>query len=314
LSSPNPRIFLGIQDFDDAGAYELANGSLLVQSVDVIASLPVRPYDFGAICAAHCLSDLYAKGVVPQTALSVLFYSFTPYCPDQLDAIFSGLLDKLNEADVALIGGHTIDEESLFCGLAVSGVASRDGIIRKTGAQPGDLLLLTKPIGTGIVSLATRHGMLGEFPPSIIKRMTTLSSSILKLVGKNCVHASTDVTGAGLAGSLFELAIQNSVEIAVNAEDVPCYEQALTYAATMEEDGALLNRSYVEGRVRFVTNASKSFENLFYDPQTSGGLLLAVAPTALGQVIDSLNAEGTTKEKLIIGEVIRTGEPKISVT
>jgi len=143
--------------------------------------------------------------------------------------------------------------------------------------------------------------------------MATLNSSILKFIDKDYVHASTDVSGAGLAGSLFELAIQNSVEIVVNAKDVPCYEQALAYATSMEEDGALFNRTYVEGRVQFETGASKSYENLFYDPQTSGGLLLAVAPTALNQVIDKLNSGGAMVERLVIGEILRKGSPKVLV-
>jgi selenide, water dikinase len=313
MSSSNSRIFLGIQDFDDVGAYELREGSLLVQSVDIIASLPVRPYDFGAICAAHCLSDLYAKGVAPQTALSILFHSLTPYHPDLIDGVFSGLLDKLNEASVALIGGHTINEQSLFCGLAVSGVVEKGKIIKKSGAQIGDVLLVTKPIGTGIISLATRGKLLGEFPHQVVKYMATLNNSLLEFTDTEYIHAATDISGAGLAGSLYELAIQNSVEIIVNAKDVPCYEHALAYAISAEEDGALFNRDYVEGFIGFEKNVSKDLQNLLFDPQTSGGLLLAVAPSRVNQVVDRLNVGGLMSEKLIVGQILKEGTPRVMV-
>ena len=143
--------------------------------------------------------------------------------------------------------------------------------------------------------------------------MTTLNNSILKLSDKSYIHASTDISGAGLAGSLYELATQNSVEIIVNAKDVPYYEQALTYAMSMEEDGALFNRNYVGSLVRFDESVSKGYENLFYDPQTSGGLLLAVAPSELNHLADKLHADGVMAEKLVIGQVLDEGSPRVLV-
>lgn len=308
----HPNVFLGTQDFDDVGAYFISDNKLLVQSVDVIASLPMEPYDFGAICAAHCMSDLYSRGVTPVTALNILFHTISPYHPEQINAILSGIAEKLNEASTALIGGHTINEKSLYCGLIVSGIITKRDIVPMRGAEVGDNLILTKPLGTGVISLATRNKVLELFPKEVVSIMSVLNGFLLNLKDKNQVHSSTDVTGAGLAGSLYNMAIKNSVEMEVLEAEIPFYKDAWENALN-EEDGAIFNRDYTGDIIVFNVHVENKTRNLIFDPQTSGGLLLAVSPARTHQIIEEIVSYNTLLEPKVIGKITAQGAPRIII-
>jgi selenide,water dikinase len=308
----HPKIFLGTLDFDDVGAYFIDNDQLLVQSVDVIASIPVSPYDFGAICAAHCLSDLYSKSVTPITALNILFHSASPYYPEQINGILSGLAEKLLEANTALIGGHTINEKLLYCGLIISGIIHKKDIVLMKGAKEGDDLVLTKPLGTGIISLVVRNKILEKFPQKAISTMSALNNVLLNLKDKHLVHSSTDVTGAGLAGSLYNIAVKNSVQIEVQAAEIPFYEEAWVNALN-EENGALFNQDYAGELINIDNGISKEIRNLLFDPQTSGGLLLALPPHNTNQILDEIYYHNRSIEPKVIGKITRHGTPEIII-
>lgn len=310
--STHPDIILGMSDMDDVGALSIGFDQVLIQSVDVIAPIPVSPYDFGAICAAHCLSDLYAKGVTPLTALNILFHSVSPYKPVQMNQILTGMMDKLREASVVLLGGHTINDNNLYCGLAVSGIARNKEIIFTKGAQVGDNLILTKPLGTGVVSLTVRNRTLEVFPLPIIEGMKTLNIALTKMKDKHLIHSCTDVTGAGLAGSLYNIASRASVEIEINAAKIPCYKEAWDNSAN-EEDGALFNRDYTRGIISFDHSVKKETRNLLFDPQTSGGLLMSVSPENTSQILGDVFSNNNSIEPVIIGKITSSKEPSIRI-
>lgn len=312
LASTHPNVILGMSDLDDVGAWSIGVDQVLVQSVDVIAPIPVDPYDFGAICASHCLSDLYAKGVTPLTALNILFHSVSPYKPLQINQILSGIVDKLREANVVLLGGHTINDNNLYCGLAVSGIARDKEIIFAKGAQAGDNLILTKPLGTGVVSLSVRNHILETFPKSIIEGMKTLNISPIKLKNKCLIHSCTDVTGAGLAGSLYNIASKDSVEIEINAPQISHYKEAWDNSIN-EEDGALFNRDYTKGVISFDHSVKKEVRNLLFDPQTSGGLLMSVSPENTSQILDEVFSHNNSIEPMVIGKITGSKEPSVRI-
>ena len=308
----HPNLFLGTSDFDDVGAYLISENQLLVQSVDMIASLPLSPYEFGTICSAHCLSDIYAKGAIPLTALNILFHSASPYYPEQIDNILSGITDKLNEAKTTLVGGHTINEKVLYCGLMVSGVINKEDIVLIKGTKVGDNLILTKPLGTGILSMAVRNKTVEQFPQKAVSSMAILNDLLLNLKNKSMVHSCTDVTGSGLAGSLYNLAIKNSVKIEILESEIPFYEEAWVNAIN-EDDGSLFNRDYVRGLVTFGNHVKKEIRNLVFDPQTSGGLLLSVSPQNTSQIMDEIFSHNTSIEPKIIGQITGDETPEIQI-
>jgi selenide, water dikinase len=273
--SADPSLLVGLAPFDDAAVYRVGPDTALVSTTDFFPPLVDDPADFGAIAAANACSDVFAMGGRVILALNIAaFPERMP--PEVIAAIFSAAADVVAQAGGVIAGGHTIRSEEPIFGLAVQGLVHPDRVWAKSGARPGDVLVLSKPIGTGIV-LA---GGSGEAKATAIGRMRTLNraaAEALSALPGDGPHAVTDVTGFGLLGHGWEMAERSAAEIAFDAARLPLYPGALAAAeAGVRTGGDARNRAHLEGRV--VSSAPPAVEALAYDPQTSGGLLAAVDP------------------------------------
>jgi selenide,water dikinase len=286
LSVPNdPRVLIDYRTSDDAGVYVLDNERALVQTVDFFTPTVDDPFAFGQIAAANALSDVYAMGGRPLTALAVAGF---PKDGDReiLAAIFKGGLSTLQEAGVALLGGHTVQDTEIKFGYAVTGEVAPSRVWANAGAKPGDVIILTKPIGTGVASTALKFGRAPEqLVADVIQSMTTLNrdaSEALRTLDANAVHACTDITGFGLLGHASEVAAASHCTLEIDAGSVPLFRGALELATGNVSGGGRTNRQHFGSGVRIDPKLRDDVVELFYDPQTSGGLLVALDPvTAL---------------------------------
>jgi selenide, water dikinase len=299
--SADPSLLVGLAPFDDAAVYRVGPDTALVSTTDFFPPLVDDPADFGAIAAANACSDVFAMGGRVILALNIAaFPERMP--PEVIAAIFSAAADVVAQAGGVIAGGHTIRSEEPIFGLAVQGLVHPDRVWAKSGARPGDVLVLSKPIGTGIV-LA---GGSGEAKATAIGRMRTLNraaAEALSALPGDGPHAVTDVTGFGLLGHGWEMAERSAAEIAFDAARLPLYPGALAAAeAGVRTGGDARNRAHLEGRV--VSSAPPAVEALAYDPQTSGGLLAAVDPADA----EALTAAGFVQ----IGQVL-AGAPAVTL-
>ncbi len=277
----NPQVLVGLAESDDAAVYQLNSELALVQTVDFFPPIVDDPYTYGAIAAANALSDVYAMGGRPVIALAIAAF------PDDLDqavtaAILQGGIDKAAEAGAVVVGGHTVTDREPKYGLCVTGLVDPRRIIAKAGAQPGDRLLLSKPLGTGLITTAVkRNAVAAEDLAAVTASMLTLNRHIAELMGLVEVHAATDVTGYGLLGHAAEIARQSKVGLRINAAAVPALPGALRYAeAGMVPGGLRRNLDFAAAFTTFAPTVSPSQQLLLADPQTSGGLLIAASPAA----------------------------------
>lgn len=272
------NLLIGIDGVDDAGVYRLDDNTALVQTVDFFPPIVDDPFVFGQVAAANALSDVYAMGGKPLTALNILCF------PAKMDITVAGQIlrggaDKISEAGAVIVGGHSIKDNEIKYGLAVTGLIHPDKIMTNSKAQPGDILILTKPIGTGIVSTAVKQNKVGrDETEAIIKSMTGLNKTASEVLEKYGAHAVTDVTGFGLAGHAFEMASASKVSLEIDFEAVPLLPGTIKFA----EGGALTggggaNRKYLEKNVAFASHHSPVVYDIIYDAQTSGGLLVALS-------------------------------------
>jgi selenide,water dikinase len=270
LSSDN--VLVGFDTSDDAGVYRLSDTLALVQTVDFFTPIVDDPYTFGAVAAANALSDVYAMGGTPLTSLSVLAWPDSGEL-DDLEAILKGGADKMIEAGCVVMGGHSIRDEEVKFGYAVTGTVHPDRVWANRGARPGDSLFLTKPIGTGVISTALKKGIAQEAD------VTGAVESMLRLNGPVTgmeVHGCTDVTGFGLMGHAREMALASNVTLEIESAAVPLLDGALAYAAAGAIPGGLNNnRSFAESCVVELRPIDPALTALLYDPQTSGGLLIS---------------------------------------
>lgn len=287
----DPSLLVGLAPFDDAAVYRLSDDVALVSTTDFFPPLVDDPSDFGAIAAANACSDVFAMG--GRVVLALNISAFPERMPvEAIGAILSAAAQVVTEAGGTIAGGHTIRSEEPIFGLAVQGVVHPDRILTKGGAQPGDALVLSKPIGTGIV-LAGAGPADKAAAIAVMRTLNRAASEALVALG-GAVHAATDVTGFGLLGHGWEMAERSDAALCFRAAAVPLYAGALAAAeAGVRTGGDARNRQHLEGRV--TSTASDALEALAYDPQTSGGLLAAVDPAA----VDELEAAGF----VAIGEV-----------
>jgi selenide, water dikinase len=279
----SPNLLIGPADSDDAAIYKIDESTALVQTVDFFPPIVDDAYTFGAIAAANALSDVYAMGGRPITALSIAAF------PDDLDpaimvAILQGGADKVAEAGAVLVGGHTVTDREPKYGLSVTGLAHPAKITTKAGARPGDRLLLTKPIGTGIVTSAAKWDKVdpGDLAATI-SSMLLLNRRAAELAAQVEVHAATDITGFGLLGHAAEIARSSGVAMRFRSRDLPLLPGAIAYARTGICPGGLdRNRHFLEsnGYLRYADGVEEAYRLLFNDPQTSGGLLISLSPAA----------------------------------
>jgi selenide,water dikinase len=279
----HPSLLVGLDISDDAAVYQLDDKTALVQTVDFFPPIVDDPYTFGAIAAANALSDVYAMGGRPILALAVA--AFPDDLPkDMLQAILQGGADKVAEAGAVVAGGHTVMDKEPKYGLCVTGLIDPAKVTAKANAQPGDILLLTKPLGTGIVTTAIKRGVGDEAHlDAAVASMLQLNKVAAELAQTVEVHGATDITGFGLLGHGAELARNSDVGLRITAATLPALPGALEYARDGVVPGGLArNQSYVEqdGYVRYQNEIDAGHQALLFDPQTSGGLLIALPPAA----------------------------------
>lgn len=270
-------MIVGIEGFEDAGVYKVTDEIALVQTVDFFTPVVDDPYWFGQIAAANALSDIYAMGAVPKTALNLVCFSPKKYDISILKEIIRGGADKIREAGVSLLGGHSVEDEEIKYGLSITGLVHPDRVLLNEGARPGDILILTKPLGTGIMNTAIKGNLLdGAAVESLAKVMATLNRKAAEAMLLSGAHACTDVTGFGLAGHLKEM-IKESLGVEIHAGQLPYFPEAVEFASSGFVPGGLYrNRDFYKEHV--LTSRSDFFFDIIFDPQTSGGLMIAVDP------------------------------------
>jgi selenide, water dikinase len=290
------RVLVDYRTADDAGVYRWPGGPALVQTVDFFTPIVDDPYTFGQIAAANALSDVYAMGGTPRTALAIAALpSKDGPAPDVVRTIFRGGSDTLKEAGVALLGGHTVTDPEIKFGYAVTGEVDPDRILTNAGARPGDELILTKPLGSGIIVRAQKFGRASaeELAAAVagMVRLNRLPIEIAKNLQPGVIHACTDVTGFGLAGHASEVAAASGVTLALDALALPALPGALALAAQNLPCGGRANQRHFDSLSFDQTIPYERFL-LCLDPQTSGGLLIAIAPEAANAFLDELAAAG----------------------
>ncbi len=273
----NEKVLVGFDTADDAGVYKLSAECALIQTVDFFTPIVDDPYTYGAIAAANSLSDVYAMGGRPICALSIVAF---PGDGDTeiLAEILTGGAEKLREADCVLVGGHSINDAEMKFGYAITGAVHPSKVLRNAGARPGDLLVLTKPVGTGVISTALKRGIAAAaHVEASIRNMLELNRAAGEAMGGVVVHGCTDVTGFGLVGHAREVALASGVTLEIDSRQVPLLDGALEYAEAGALPGGLKNnRSFAACDVEFAGELSEPLVNLLHDPQTSGGLLMSL--------------------------------------
>ncbi|MBN1478858.1 selenide, water dikinase SelD [candidate division KSB1 bacterium] len=275
----DPRLLVGFNTADDAGIVKINDELALVQTVDFFTPIVDDPYMYGQIAAANSLSDVYAMGGTPLSALNVVGFPKNLFPIEVLAEILAGGQDKAREADTLIVGGHTIGDDELKYGLAVTGTIHPEKIITNSGAQPGDMLLLTKPIGTGTITTALKNGQVyAAVVDRVSKIMATLNKAAAELCQQVGVHAMTDITGFGLLGHALEMAHASHAGFHFYFEDIPILPEALTTTAIgAVPGGTKANHLYTAPNIDYAATLTLDQQWLLNDPQTSGGLLIAVA-------------------------------------
>ena len=309
----DPRVLVSSDTCDDAGVYRLTPRLALVQSVDVFTPVVDDAYAFGEIAAANSVSDIYAMGGRPLTALSIVAFPIETLSPRIMNRMLQGGIDKLREAGVALLGGHSIKDREIKFGFAVTGVVDPRRMTVNSQARPGDVLILTKPIGTGTLSFARQIGR----APADGLAAAELSMRALNRAAAACMAAArvttaTDITGFGLAGHLGEIAAQSGVAIEVFGASIPVFPGVLDLIRSGVVSGAVeRNREYASAFVRPVRGVPEELETLLYDPQTSGGLLIAVRRSRTAALLSALYRAGVASAA-VVGRVVRkSSRPRI---
>jgi selenide, water dikinase len=304
------RVLVGTED--DAGVYKLTDDLAIVQTVDFFTPIVDDPYDFGAIAAANALSDIYAMGAKPLTALNLV--AFPKDGPlDVLSLIVRGGADKAMEAGVSIIGGHSIDDREPKYGMAVTGTVHPEKMVLKGGAKSGDRLVLTKPLGTGIISTAIKAGRAPEEMIEIATRnMKTLNKNAADAMVEAGCRGATDITGFGLLGHLHEMLHTSGVSARLNLSAVPLIPGVRELAKFSVPGGTRANLRYVSDKIVWAKGITEDEKLMLADAQTSGGLLIAVPRDKLDALLNGLAARGVlTKE--VIGEVTEGDAGKIFV-
>ena len=310
----DPNVLVGVPAGDDAGIYDLGDGKALVQTVDVFTPSVDDPYTFGQVAAANSVSDIYAMGGTPMTAVSVLGFPVRKIPDRAMNEILSGGIDKMNEAATAIIGGHSINDSEIKAGFAVTGMIDKGKIVTNAGAKKGDVLILTKPLGTGIVAFASQIGRAdADSVKTSTCSMTTLNKTASQLMVKFGAHACTDVTGFSLCGHLSEMALSSSVDVEVIWDKIPLFPGVLEYAAAGILPGAIeRNKESCSKRIVPVESLPQEMVDICYDAQTSGGLLIAIDQKDADAFLKALRNEGVTAATAI-GKVLGKGTGLVNI-
>jgi selenide, water dikinase len=290
----NPDMLVGTDTADDAGVFRLRPDLAIVNTVDFFTPIVDDPYVFGQISAANSLSDIYAMGGEPKTCLNIVCFPKNSMEVEILGAILRGGADKVKESGAVVIGGHSIIDDEIKFGMAVTGVIHPDKIYRNVGVQEGDALILTKPLGTGIISTALKRGEASqESIDEAVVSMTTLNATASSVMRQFPVHACSDITGFGLLGHALEMANGSGVSLVIESAKMPLLRDASQLAEKgFLTGGCKRNRDYLTDKISIEPTIPEGLVEVAIDPQTSGGLLMAIAKGEAGKLVDKLHAAG----------------------
>jgi len=308
------NVLVGLDRADDAGVYRLSDDLALIQTVDFFTPIVDDPYWFGQIAAANALSDVYAMGGVPKTAMNLVGFPLKTMDISILRQIIQGGIDKMVEAQVVLVGGHSVEDSELKYGLSVTGFVHPERFLVKKNLKQGDALILTKPLGTGIINTAIKGGLASdELIERVTRLMAALNRSAAEVMAAYPVHACTDITGFGLLGHLAEMVCGSGHSLLVQVAKVPILPEASEYAAMgLVPAGAYHNKTFREHMVSFEASVDALMRDILFDPQTSGGLLISVAGERAEALVADLMAKGID-QAAVIGSVIADPSEKIFV-
>lgn len=294
--------------------YQIDSLRSIVSTVDFFTPIVDDPYDFGRISAANAISDVYAMGGKPVFAMNIVCFP-KKLDPSILEAIMKGALEKLNEAGVTLAGGHSVDDKEIKYGLAITGMINTDSVVRNVGAQPGDSLILTKPLGTGVMATALKKNKIKDQShiDELVESMATLNDKAASVMNEVGVNACTDVSGFGIIGHAYEVASGSNVTIRLTSKTMPFLSGAHRFAGkkglwprTVNE-----NREFLKDHIRGECEVDRNSAVLMFDPQTSGGLLMAVQDEKRDKLMEGLKAQGVGA--FMVGKVLEKEEDGISV-
>ena len=308
------NVIIGLDRADDAGVYRISDQLALIQTVDFFTPIVDDPYWFGQIAAANALSDVYAMGGAPKTAMNLVAFPAKTMDLSILRQIIQGGVDKLKEAEVVLIGGHSIEDKEIKYGLSVTGVIHPKRVLAKKNLRPGDRLVLTKPLGTGIVNTAIKADMVsGSLSEKATRLMAALNRDAARIMADFDISACTDVTGFGLLGHLAEMVIGSGCSARIVSGEVPIIPEAEDFAAMgLIPAGAYKNREFREAMITFAETVPRTMQDLLFDPQTSGGLVISVRDVHSDDLVSALKDAGI-EDAAQIGEVVDDREEKISI-
>jgi selenide,water dikinase len=300
----DPNLLVGFHGSDDAGIYRINEETALITTADFITPPVDDPYLFGQIAAANAISDVYAMGGRPMVCLNLVCFPSKKLAPEVLHRIVAGALSKITEAGAVLVGGHSIDDDEPKFGLAVTGVVHPEKFWANNGAQPGDILILTKPIGSGVLFNANlKHWVSKAALDECLAILTTLNKVSAETMSRYEIHAATDISGFGLAGHCLEMAKASQARLEIDTGRIPVMREAFEmYERGMSTGVNPLNRQMVEKYMRFDKKVPQWQQEIIFDPQTSGGLLVAVTESQAEALLQMLHHRGVD-QAVVIGAV-----------
>ncbi len=290
----HPDVIVGTETSDDAGVFRLRSDLAIVNTVDFFTPIVDDPYLFGQVAATNALSDVYAMGAEPVTAMNIVCFPKGKMDIQVLGKILKGGAEKVREAGAVIIGGHSIIDDELKYGMSITGVIHPDRVLRNVGVQEGDALILTKALGTGIISTALKKGKASkEVIDAAVTSMTTLNKNAASVIRDYPVHACSDITGYGLLGHALEMATGSGVTLVVESEKMPL----LHHSQRLAEKGYLTggserNREYLKDKITIGPKINKGLIEIAFDPQTSGGLLIALPQIHASKLVEDLHSNG----------------------
>ena len=310
----HPNLLRGLSDMDNAGVYKLTSKLAIIQHIDYFTPIVDDPYTFGQIAVANALSDVYAMGGKPLLALNVVCFPAKTMDISILKEILRGGADKMLEAGVLLVGGHSVEDAEPKYGISVTGIVHPKQLITNGGAKAGDRLVLTKPLGTGIISTAIKAGAADKRTIArAVKSMTSLNARATELMQEIGVHACTDITGFGFLGHTCQLAQNSQVGINIFSSSIPLLPKTAEFAQQgLCPRGLHKNREFYSPSVVFADGVSEHLQDILFDPQTSGGLFISLTPRKARILVERLRAAGV-KDATIVGEVVEGPGGKIRV-
>jgi len=308
------NLIVGLDRADDAAVYKVTDDLAMIQTVDFFTPIVDDPYWFGQIAAANALSDIYAMGGIPKTAMNLVAFPVKEMDISVLRKIIQGGLDKMKEADVVLVGGHSVEDHELKYGLSVTGFIHPDRVLTKKNLKEGDRLILTKPLGTGIINTAIKGGLAATaLIDKVTRLMAALNRDAAEAMDLFPVHACTDITGFGLLGHISEMVKDSGCGIELEVHRIPIIPEAVEYAGMgLVPAGAYNNRKFFSPIVDIPVSLDPVKQDIFFDPQTSGGLLICVDRESADDLLAELKEKGID-DAAIIGKVVNEPKEKIVV-